>query len=356
MRHYLLFFSFCFSVFSLYAQDTIVQDLENIEIRISPDKEIAFSDSKHYILDFHVGSKGTFLLLKQRNNYFAYSLEDDLRVESRLKLSFKPKQLFADCLGFLHILSSDSIYQLERLNGELFVYESSPISLYHSFFERCIAGNSRQVIFRHLENFNQTTVFYGVDKSDNEQTTLYRIEDSMLIRSAQDTYDTLLRDDPGERAAVSEIRGYDLEATKHYDFMHDQYQAQQFFHQIVAQPNYYPLFVSDDTTFVFDYMNRFVVTLNNRGEVTSLHPVSYEDDLKIQFDEKRKQFYVAFRERGAQLYGLLSPSNFEVIKQTKVTEHAHPQKAIIYDGAIYYLEKESVNDSMNKLYRQRIRF
>lgn len=354
MKFHLLVTFLCSSLLG-FAQDTLLQqDLENVEIKMKIEKQIAFNDPKHYILDFHVGEHGKFLLLKRRSKYFACLLGDGGQLKHSLELDFKPKQFFHDCLGFLHIVSRDSLYQLEQITDTVFIHETNSIDLYDSFLTDCVASNSSNLIFKHLENFNQTTVYYGINRTNREQTTFYRVEDSMLIHSAQDTQDSLDFRDPGETATVSEVRGYDLEFTKYYDYIHDQAQDRNFFNQIVQLPNYVPVFVNHDTTYIFDYMNEKISLLNDTGKVCRTIPILHENNLTILHDSKQGKFYLVNRKEGAQVYGVLSNDNFGVIRNTKLTKHAHPGKAIIYNGFVYYLHKEYQDDNMNKLFRQRI--
>ncbi|MFK7785201.1 MAG: hypothetical protein AB8B56_08795 [Crocinitomicaceae bacterium] len=337
------------------SQDTLFQEIENVEIHASKEKEIVFGDSKHYVLDFYVGSKGKFLLLKRRKSYLVCSLDDELNIESHLQLEFKPQKLFADCLGFLHVLSSDSMYQIEIVENKLIIYETSPISLYHAFFENCITSNRSQLVVKHLEEFNQTTVFTGINRTNNQRNELYRVEDPMLVHSAQDTYDSLMFYDPGDLAIMGGIKGYDLEFTYYYDFIHHHKQELNFFEQIVTLPDYIPVFSMDDTTVIFDYMNEQVVLLDDGGQVQKAHPISFDTGRQILFDQGTHQFYAAFIDKGAQVYGHLSTTDFELESETKISKQAHIPKAIIYGDMIYYLGKLSMSDNLNKLFRQRVK-
>ncbi|MFT6244552.1 MAG: hypothetical protein ACJA0U_003497 [Salibacteraceae bacterium] len=336
-------------------QDTLMeQQLDDVQVRLKLEKEIAFSDSKHFILDFHIGKRGIFLLLKQRNNYFAYLLDNDFKVEDRLQLDFKPKELFSDCFGILHILGRDSIYQLENRSKELFIYETNPIDLYDLFLKGCIANNSTHLIFKRLDNFNKTTVYYGIDKTNNERTDLYLIEDPLRIRNIHDTYDSLIIKDPGETAIMEEVKGYDLDQTTYYDLIHEYRQAKYFFDDFSVAPEHHPIIVKKDTTYIFDNLNDLIVVMNDTGYIYRRLPLKSNNSIEIELDKKQDRLYSVSQEKGVQVYGLLSSDNFEVIRKTKITKHAYPRKAIVYNGYAYYLYKEFMEDNFNKLFRQRI--
>lgn len=343
----------CF-LFAANAQDTLFQNFENIEISANPIKEIVYNDSKQYILDFYIGDAGRLLLLRKRSHYFVYTLNSKMNVESKLKLTFKPEQLYHDCLGFLHVLARDSMYQLDITNGNIRIVEANPISLYDNFFEKCVAGNQSHLIFRHDQDFNQTTIFFEVDTATHVNSLFYVMEDSLLIRSAQDTHDTLMRDDPGEHAIMGEVKGYDLDATKRIDFLRDQKQHQDFFYRIVAKERYIPIFAKKDTIVIIDYLNRKVMVIQNGTHRQGSYPIGYAGIREVLFDEKRAEFYVVSIERGAQVYGKLSKEDFSPVKRTRIHDHPHAKKAIVYDGFLYYLAKEYSDDNLNKLFRYRL--
>ena len=176
----------------------------------------------------------------------------------------------------------------------------------------------------------------------------------MLVHSAQDTYDSLVYYDPGKLAIMGEIKGYDLEFTKYYDFIHHHKQEVNFFEQIVTVPDYNPVFSSNDTTIIFDYLNRRIVLLDEALNIRRTHSIHYRNNPEVLLDEKRMQFYVVGRNNGMQSYALLDSTDFQKVKHVNITDHAHPQNAIIYNGFLYYLGKEHINDNLNKLYRQRL--
>lgn len=351
----LLFATILLISYSATGQDTLLnKQLDEVRIHINLEKEIAFEDQKYFILDFHIGERGNFLLLKHLNHYFVYSLSLQFKIEDRLRVDFKPEVFFNDCFGFLHIIGRDSIYQLETVDDQLLIYESNPIEFYHSFLEPCIGNHPTQLVIRKHRNFNQTTIFCGVNKETHELNTLYTVEDPILVKSAQDTYDSLIQNAPGITAAVSEIRGYDLDQTYYHDYIHDHNESKTFFEQIITLPGYHPAFIQNDSTYIFDNLNSVLVILNSLGKVQRSIPIQHLKSVRIQQDKKRNRFYAVHEENGAQIYTLLSPDNFNPLRKTKIGKHAYPKKMLIFNGYVYYLYKTSVDDHLNKLFRQRI--
>ena len=120
-----------------------VQEIEEIAIITKSRKEVAYKNSRYYIMDFHIDSNGTFVLLNRFREYYVYSLDDDMKPIDKMLVPFHPKHLFSDCVGGLHILSKDSMYELKHQEG-LQIGERHPIARYDYYFKdlRCKYGRS----------------------------------------------------------------------------------------------------------------------------------------------------------------------------------------------------------------------
>jgi hypothetical protein len=136
------------------------------------------------------------------------------------------------------------------------------------------------------------------------------------------------------------------------------YDQSSFFFRHVVKPVYNPLFVKNDTTYVFDHVNDKVALLSDTGRYISEIPIDYHLNKywehKMLFDDKHQRFYTMEMKGGVQTYCMLSSNRFKVIRRVEIKEHAYPEKVIIYNGYAYYLYKVDLEDNLNKLFRQRL--
>jgi len=338
-----------------FAQEDSIRTLELDEVTFSFTKEIAYGDREFFITDFYVGDRGRFVLMKRFSKYRVYALNDDMLPTAQLDIPFKTKRLkfYEDCLGFLHLLAPDSLHQLEVLGEDnLVIWESNPISVYHRYFKNCIASNDEGMITQKRVNFNQTTAYYQQLQSQKTTKRIYTVEDSserqFLERQYADLKDVGLLEavhgDGLDSALVARSR--------------DGVQQSNFFFRHVVKPIYNPLFVVHDTTYIFDHVNDRVVLLCDTGSFIRDIPIDYHYTLnweeKVLFDQRQERFYTMTEKGGVQTYCMLSSSDFRVIRTADITEHAYPEKVIIYNGYAYYLYKVDLEDNLNKLFRQRM--
>ena len=328
-----------------------IQEIDEVVIS-SNLKQIAFEDSKYFIVDFEVNELGYFLLLKNMRNYQLYRLDQYLEPQSSLPLKFKPTALFSDCLGNLHILAKDSIYQINTLDESLSIFEQNSIELYHSFFKNCVGQSGDYVIMENIYNFGKSKVFYAFNRNEPEEKIIYRIEDSVAVADVNLEYRGILANDYLGRQRTGEISIEQLGNSR------DHAERIFYFDQILSQSDYNPLFVKNDTSYIFDHINGYAIQVADSGTILNKTSITYqnnEDWAKINHhDAQNNTFYTVYENKGTQHFYELSTENYELGKRTKITEHAYPKKLIVYDGYVYYTYKENYAANLNKLYRHKL--
>ncbi len=360
----------CFSTFASFGQDSLrSQKIKEVSVSHSRKKEIAFKDSRFYIMDFHIDSNGTFMLLTRFKKYYLYLLDSDMNLKVKKNITFHPKSLFLDCTGALHLFTKDSMFRIEKSADTLLFTEKKSLDLYKYYFRDCEASNDVGLIFKTVKNYSQTTDYYQIENYSKFNMDVYVITDSSLVRGARETEAEIKKEEfrlrrkysrsVGTRAPTWEDQTQEgqlrndksSEIQRHLD-------KRRFYGQFVLRPYYNPLFIRDDTTFIFDHVNGEMVRMTMEREVLDKSPINYHNENhwkgEMQLDGKRNVFYSIEEKHGAQIFGRLSLETGEINRKTKITKHAYPEKVIVYNGFAYYVYRQFVDDNLNKLFRQRI--
>lgn len=327
-------------------------ELEEMQVKISMDKEIAFDSPNTFILDFHIDERGIVLLAVTSGDYMIHSFDQHMTLIQTLPLNFHPGSLFLDCFDHLHLVTKDSLYQLENVKNDRLIYARAPIVLYEQFYKNCAGSQGNLVFLESLENHNQTTVYTSIDTNNGHWNLLYRIEDSMLVRSANDTDALIWHEGYSDTERLGEI---DSEILK--DISRRQ-QRLDFFQQIVSQPAYNPLFVTKDTTYIFDHLHGKLILFDADGDHFGTKSITYHLnstwEKKLLLDKVDHVFYALEREKGELALCRLNPVNFTLDRRINVAIGTTPKKMLVHDGYCYFLYKAGVNDVFNKLFRLRL--
>lgn len=345
------------------------QKFQDVFIYASGKKEIAYKNSRYYITDFHIDNSGTYVLLKRFGEYFLYSLDYMMEPEIEMPINFHPKGLFADCMGRLHIMTKDSLLMVKKIDNELKITERESIDKYTYYYKDCKASTSEALVFQSDRNYSQVTEYYQIGKFSKMTSELYRIADSTNLKSIKDTQDEF--DQENDRLA----RKYGQDQFKGARYYEDQERLntsnqstsqeirsyldrKQFFLNVAIRPKYNPVFVKNDTIFIFDHLNDERVQIDKRASILDKDTIQYHYDNKwkgeLHLDEERDRFYSVREIHGAQIFCLLSDDGKKIVKESKITRHPYPEKVIVYNGYAYYVYRQHYDDNLNKLFRQKL--
>lgn len=347
---------FLFGLFSFGQVDSTdyeheaIQEIEEVMVS-SNFGEIVFEDSKHFIIDFHISELGRYVILKHMRHYQLLKLNSELAVISTMKLDFKPTTLFSDCLGNLHVLSKDSMYQLNIYSEQLSIFERNTIDLYYDFFEKCIGRSDQYVYMKEMNDFGQSTILYAFNREKGVKQLIYRIEDSVVVADVNLEYQGILNNSHLETQRMQEISIPQLYGSR------DHTERVFYFIQVLSKSDYNPTFFKGDTLFVFDHVNGLAVQLADSGTVLGTSIIDYHLfknwQARNHLDTRKNQFYTEYSalERNVSE---LSSNNYHLGKSTKLTEQPQPDKLVIFDGYAYFTYKPNFGANLNKLYRQRL--
>ncbi len=340
--------------FTAYSQDTtsIARDQEVQEVTIAGrKKEVVFAHSSRYIIDFSVSEAGSFILLNRFRKNYLTTLDEYMEPILTIELEVNPRQLYRDCLGNVHVVSKDSMFQIRNTGDSLYICERNSLALYHQFFKNCVGRNSKQVLFKEVKHFGKMVNYFGITRSNQEKTLLYSVSDSAEVADIIREYQLMRAEGYGHNQRMQEISLSQLEA------MRDKEERKAFFHHVLSNPKYHPLFVVEDTTYVFDHLTSKVVVMDTAGAVLALNPIEYHKARKwqkfITHDPARDHFYTSYGRSASKELARLS-EDFKVNRTTKIKEYQVIDKIMVYNGYAYYALRPNYEANLNKLYRQKL--
>ena len=179
MRISCFIISLLWSVALLAQNDSIREKIfDPLIIDAKQKKEVVYADERYYIIDFDISKNGKCLLVNRFNEYFLYPLNNDFQVYSKCRLHFKPQRLYWDCMGFVHVFSRDSMYQVSYDHlGNISLSHANSIKVYYSLLRNCVASNSRGLIFRQF--IKGGIHYYLIPNFGESSFEIYSVVDSI---------------------------------------------------------------------------------------------------------------------------------------------------------------------------------
>jgi len=341
--------------------DSDIRELKGVEIRANR-IEAYFKDQQYTLRDYEVDSGFIYLLVYRnrasREELICKNFAGDTMARSGI-LPFTPIALFIDCIGYLHILGKDSVYQVYRQGGMLQMIHPDKMDKYLEVLSNCVASTDRVLFFKKTTDLGQGVEYYGINRISKEKRALSTVSDedklTMLRRNPGDAYQ-LSAGLPGGRSVNKNMES---EIPPALGSDRNSFDEWNWIHKALYRPMKTALYRVNDFICIFDIPQKQLEFFDPDGNfsyklkinITPVKDGKWSGDIFL--DENLSKVYTTFlRSSSTGLYQL--DLNTGDLKKILTLRHPFPQKIRIYQGWIYYLY-DVHNDPENKaLFRQEL--
>jgi hypothetical protein len=336
------------------------------ELVIQANRIEPFFKDEHYTLrDYEIDSGMVYLLVYRnrvsQEELICRNLEGDTVARSGI-LNFKPVSLMKDCLGYLHVVAKDSIYQVFRLNKGLYMIHAVGLIKFNDVLSNCVASTTQLLFFKKMYSLQQGVQYYGINRITKKKQVLTQVvdekkakmlrrnpEDAFLLWSMQPDYLAQLKDMNSEKAMtrdeIKDARG--------------KFNEYSFTSKILYKPVKSALYVVERFVCIFDVPGKQLEFYDTAGNFSYKLKINTEMIKEgkwsgdIFMDENQKKVYTTFQKSsGTGLYRI--DLNSGDLHKVVSLIHPYPRKIRIYKDQIYYMY-DILGDPDNKtLYRQNL--
>jgi hypothetical protein len=323
----------------------VTKMLNEVEIKAEKGPEPFYKDKHYAVLDYEVENTLVYLLIYRyrldRSELVCKSIEGDTIAKSAV-LSFKPTGLYYDCLGKIHVLSSDSAYQVYLRKDTLILLYKADIRKFRETLTDCLASNKDWFVFREESRDHLTVNFYRIHRRTNMKFYIASLGDPSLNR--------MLLYNPSDRYCLMT------------DTIPDSFEAMvewAWVRNILYKSNASALKKIGDTLVLFNVNDGKVSMYDINGPLLSessfplLGKAREKWTKEIYVDECTHSIYTTCLHDGTLI---LYRYNFDTGQLERVCRSTFifPQKIRVNQNYLYYLyDSPTVWDNKN-LYRQRI--
>ncbi|MEI6436306.1 MAG: carboxypeptidase-like regulatory domain-containing protein [Bacteroidota bacterium] len=328
---------------SLYLRRKAVE-LNEVEIKANL-LEPFFKDDHYAVLDFDIDSNLVWtLVFRQRISkaeLICKNLTGDTVAVSE-QFTFKPVSIFRDCIGNLHILSSDSGFQIFRSGNMIQLIHPVKLKKFEDVLKNCVASTNEVLFFRKVTNHGLSVEYFGVNRKTMMQQTLAHVTDEeklkMQRRNNDDAYLLMSARPPESRN----------------DFV-----TWNYVHKILYRPVKAMLYQIRLYTCIFNNPEKQVEFYDQSGnfsyklslQIEKVNDGRWSQDIEI--DKTSDKVYTTFLRNGVCTVYEINLNNGVLIKQLSL-QHAFPEKVRIYNGWVYYLYDLSSDADNKMLFRQKL--
>jgi hypothetical protein len=353
MRLTLCVFLLC--CFSGFAQEDSVfmKDIKMLdEISVSANAAIIFDEQNLYLIDFHVDSFGTYVLLKKNNFYLLSRLDLSFKMESTLLLPFKPIRLHRNCIQELYIISKDSVYEVTEATKEIDLYQPNTIPFYEEYFANCELETNNHLVYRSFFRSNQLINFSTLNRESSKKHPFYLAYDSTQVQVAAE-WEQILRAD-----GIDPVNEGQLDIALLL-MQPEVFQRYTYFKHVIAKEDYIPMFKTDSSIHLFNFYIDSLISFSPANfEIDEKIPVNFQKikgwKKQLLLDPAKNTYYTIFLNEGSLYISSLSSDNFSIVKSKKLPDAIMTKRLMVYNGFLYYDSKNTFESSFNELKRLRL--
>ena len=270
-----------------------VNQLNTFEITEEKNK-LVFNKKFTPIYDYEFYEDKLLLLVRELNVTKLRLISADHKVIIEKEMPKNCRNVFKDCFGNIHITSIDSAYQLKINLLKIDLIYTVNKAKFNSYLKPCVTEFNNKFIFKQQSQFNQSTVYYYID--ENRKVTYIRgVRNKGAIRnlSTRNAYAKQLEDPyiskmGGSRASVYSARTL----INNINFLDN----------ILNHSEDIPLFVIDNTVYIFDHVNGSCWIYDENLDFQKNISINYQNQKKwrkeLIIDEVRGEVYAKFEKEG----------------------------------------------------------
>lgn len=341
-----------------------IRELKEVEIRANR-IEPFFKDEHYTLRDYEIDSGLVYLLVYRnrvsKEELICRNLSGDTVARSGI-LFFTPTSLLKDCLGYLHVVGKDSVFQVYRRDQLLRMIHAVGIAKFNDVLANCVASTDQVLFFKKMINLGQGVQYYGIDRISKKRHVLTQVLDEkkakMLRRNPEDAW-ALMKDQPDYLAQLNNMEREQVMSREELKSERKEFNEWNFTQKVLYRPVKTALYIINKFVCIFDIPAKqleFYDTVGNFSYKLKINIEEIKDGRwsgDIFLDENQSKVYTTFlKSTGTSLYRI--DLNTGDLHKLLTLIHPYPQKIRIYKDQVYYMY-DVLGDPDNKtLYRQNL--
>ena len=315
-----------------------------------------YTKKEDWVIDFEFINDSLLLLINEFGKKSLKIINSEGNILSEKNIILNVDKFFKDCLGNIHLMNSDSVYQMYFADNEIFFLKPIWIKDFEQQLKPCITIVSDNFFFYYYYRYNQSLSYFFINKNTKQKIYFDKISNEESISYIETFYKPMLDSSKGigdfTNENVAPGMGENTNNVRDFEEM------EAFFKVILTKPIYSPLFKINDSIFIFDHIKKIVRVFSSDVEKIREFPITYADNKQwaneLIVNNEKNAVYAKYLNDG--VVKLININLNSGLAEREITIYKlFPSKIKIYKNYIYYLYKDEYSEGENKfLFKQKI--
>ena len=327
--------------------------------------EIAYKNSKQWILDYEpVGADEFLLLLIERNKKYLQLVNSNHKKISQIEVSKDYKELFKDCFGTFHLLSKDSACQILLMDEELTLPYRYTRNEFDQVMDPIVVNTANYLYTKDYTVHGQLVSYNRINKETKEMTPFMEVfEEKQAIYNSSEVpkiIDTFIgcNSNMVTPEIIATFRSILINSKNVNEMIHSSWMIAPanifgcfrlqvmiaFYKQVLTIPPYSLLTIINDTLYLFDHLNNLIVAYDLDGNYLREVSINYHNDKgwdkEIIVNEEKTRCFAKFTRNGETSLVEIDPNTGKTMGRYVLESHAFPTKIKVRGNSIHYLSKD----------------
>ena len=327
--------------------------------------EIAYKNSKQWILDYEpVGIDEFLLLLLEKNKKYLQLINSNHKKISQIVVDKDYNELFKDCFGTFHLLSKDTACQILLMDEGLELPYCYTRPDFDQIMDPIVVNTENYLYAKDITGHGQLVSYDKINKESKEITPLIEIfEEKQSIYNSSEALKIINKfiecnSNVVTPEIIATFRSILINSKNANEMIQSSwmiapanifgcFQLQvmiAFYKQILTIPPYSLLATINDTLYFFDHLNSLIVAYDLNGNYLREVPTNYHNnkgwDKEIIVNEEKTRCFAKFTRNGETSLVEINPNTGQMIGKYVLEVHAFPTKIRVRGNEIYYMSKD----------------
>jgi hypothetical protein len=327
--------------------------LNSVTVKAPGIPDTVFESKRLSVADFELLKNGQMVLLaypKQLKKGSELLLYNGVEVVNTFSVPGIAEELVRDYRGNPHVLCKDNVYGLYVSNSQIGI-STLDKAYYLKYLAPIVDTNYSKMFFSNFSKDYPAFDYFAFDQFDSTYSKIIEIEDELMMELYRSEYKWV------------DVRTKLWAKNKEYETGIDAeiwVGANYFTQSLYYKELYAPMFVKNDTVFVFDYYKdklfKFDAAGNRLDSVAIYHhyqPKTTGWKKQLIQDQTTGEVYAVFDIAGFTYLGLVNLQTGEIKEKVKL-EFRYIDKIAIQDNFVYYIYRPFESTQKKFLYKERL--
>jgi len=242
------------------------------------------------------------------------------------------QNIYKNYNGDVHIVTPDWVNQLVVANDSIFIFPRISYKTFENQILPIVTTFNGYLYRQDITNHNQKIVYTKLDTNSFVPRKII-VHDREGDNNAESWWRK------SYYAHKTNVQGVgDINTAQLYD-VRTMREATGVYRSLVSEPEYAPLFTTDDFIYVFDHTNGHIIKCDEDLKIQQKIAISYQTELKwndkIHVDMDTKEVYIEFLRRGLKELHKIDLETGKITDKFVLVKQTFPKKIRIKNGYAY---------------------